>query len=79
MYVFPRLHPVCLSHILRLPNFHCGVQSDRQSQVGLQFDSPDFSLFPAFRGVQVLEAVLNPGDVLLMPVRAHLSLSCKRV
>ena len=34
----------------------------------VDFENPDYVKFPKFKGVRGLEAVLQPGDVLFLPM-----------
>ena len=50
------------------PNLYAypqGHPMDRCAQADLE--SPDFQLFPRLKGVRALEAVLGPGDLLVLP------------
>jgi hypothetical protein len=44
------------------------VYNDRTCFSAVDIDAPDFASFPRFRDVLVLEAVLQPGDCVFMPI-----------
>uniref|UniRef100_T1JJC4 JmjC domain-containing protein n=1 Tax=Strigamia maritima TaxID=126957 RepID=T1JJC4_STRMM len=60
VFLFPPEQFECL---YPYPVYH---PHDRQSQV--DFDNPDYERFPKFREIEAMEAVVEPGDVLYIPM-----------
>jgi hypothetical protein len=52
-----------------IPPYEIGnVANEMSCFSSIDIDNPDFDRFPAFRDVSVLDAVVAPGDLLLLPI-----------